>query len=129
MINIKDLPIEKQQEILGKTNKYHNTKTARGNIKFDSKKEAERYDTLLMMEQAHLIRGLKLQPEFTLIEGYKTADGEKVRPTKYVADFSYFDQDGHLVIEDVKSPATKTKVYEMKKKMLREKYGYKIEEV
>ena len=33
------------------------------------------------------------------------------------------------VVEDVKSRATKTRVYEMKKKLMREKFGIEIQEI
>ena len=41
------------------------------------------------------------------------------------------DDDGTLlyIVEDVKSRATKTRVYEMKKKLMREKFGIEIQEV
>lgn len=49
---------------------------------------------------------------------------------RYVADFSYFDCDlGKDVVEDVKSRATKTRVYEMKRKLLLERFGIEIREV
>ena len=40
-----------------------------------------------------------------------------------------FDSAWRKVVEDVKSAATKTRVYEVKKKLLREKFGYEIREV
>ena len=33
------------------------------------------------------------------------------------------------VVEDVKSPATKTRVYEIKKKLMRERFGIDVREV
>lgn len=108
--------------------KYHNVVTAVDGIRFDSKKEAARYRALMAMLQAGAIRDLKLQPEFTLIEAFKMPDGTQVKAERYRADFSYV-QDGELIIEDVKSPATrKNRVYINKRKQMADK-GYKIMEV
>lgn len=123
--------------------KYHNNPAVRGSIKFDSQKEAARYDELILLLKTGKIRSLKLQPEYTLQEAFTTPDGTRVQAIKYRADFSYDilrhnryeDYDGvewidewEPVIEDVKSPATKTQVYQMKRKMMMEK-GYQITEV
>ena len=123
--------------------KYHNNPAVRGSIRFDSQKEAARYDELIILLKTGKIRSLKLQPEYTLQEAFTTPDGTRVQAIKYRADFSYDilrhnryeDYDGvewidewDPVIEDVKSPATKTQVYQMKRKMMMEK-GYQITEV
>lgn len=123
--------------------KYHNNPAVRGSIRFDSQKEAARYDELIILLKTGKIRSLKLQPEYTLQEAFTTPDGTRVQAIKYRADFSYDilrhnryeDYDGvewidewEPVIEDVKSPATKTQVYQMKRKMMMEK-GYQITEV
>lgn len=131
--------------------KYHNTPTDRHcaegkKIRFDSKREAARYDELMLMLKAGKIRDLKLQPQFTLQEAYTTPDGNRIRAIIYKADFSYEEQitthfvesrtnyhyddtSWQFVVEDVKSKATKTRVYGMKKKLLREKFGIDIVEV
>ena len=81
------------------------------------------------MYEANLIKELKLQHHFTLQEAFKTIDGESVRKMEYVADFTYIDQQGTFIIEDVKSEATrKDKVYLLKKKLMAQK-GYMITEV
>lgn len=107
-------------------------------MKFDSKKEARRYDELMAMLRAGQIRDLKLQPQFTIQEAYTTPEGQRVRAIRYQADFSYMrptepDCAGEIhwlrVVEDVKSRATKTRVYEIKKKLMREKLGIEIQEV
>lgn len=123
--------------------KYHNVRTDRtseagGRVNFDSKKEARRYDELMAMLRAGQIRDLKLQPQFTIQEAYTTPEGQRVRAIRYQADFSYKrptepDCTGEVhwlrVVEDVKSRATKTRVYEIKKKLMREKLGIEIQEV
>ena len=119
--------------------KYHNRNTAAGNIlEFDSQKEARRYDELALLLAAGKIRDLKLQPEFTLQEAYTTLEGVRVRAIRYRADFSYEratepDCCGEvhwlLVVEDVKSEATKTRVYAIKRKLMRERLGIDVREV
>ena len=104
-------------------NKYHNKKVIYKGIKFDSKKERDRYITLKQLEKAGIIEELELQPKFLLLDTihYK---GKTYSKTYYIADFWYFDVNkGKHIIEDVKSPITaKDKVYRLKIKMLLTKY-------
>ena len=111
-----------------KGNKYHAEKVDRGKLKFDSRKEARRYDALVVLQSSGEITDLRVQPEFTLIEAYTTPDGDRVRAMRYRADFSY-RRGGELIVEDVKSPATRTRVYLNKRKMLLDKYGITVTEV
>ena len=55
--------------IVGKTKapKYHNQPDSRGNLRFDSKKEARRYDELMLMLKAGQIRNLRLQQQYTCL--------------------------------------------------------------
>ena len=66
-------------EKMRKPVKYKAQKTKRGKLTFDSKKEAERYDTLMMLQKAGEIRGLKLQVRYCLQEAYTTFEGERVK--------------------------------------------------
>lgn len=111
----------------GKT-KYGSQKAERGTIRFDSQKEARRYDELMVMLRAEIITDLRLQPQFTLQESYLTERGERIRAIRYTADFSY-RFGGKLVVEDVKSGPTRTKEYLRNRKMMRSKYGIDIQEV
>ena len=133
--------IKAQPPAAGKS-KYGNQKAVRmvgtNEIVFDSQKEARRYDDLVIRLRAGQIRDLKLQPEFTLRETFTTPEGIKVRAMRYRADFSYEERVPLLnssetawkkVVEDVKSEATKTRVYEMKKKLLIERHGVIVREV
>ena len=122
--------------------KYHNEPTEIDGIHFDSRKEADRFKQLLGLQRAGMIRGLKLQPEFTLQEAFTTIEGERQAAIRYRADFSYYRIERHkldgrgqmytsetFVIEDVKSEATrKNKAYRMKAKMMAEK-GMPVTEV
>ena len=116
-------------------NKYGAKKTERvinGKvIGFDSIHEAERFDRLLLLLRGGAIRDLRLQVNFTLQEGYTTADGERVRPIVYRADFTYIDaRTGEYIVEDAKSVATgKDKTYRLKRKMMMDKFGIAVKEV
>lgn len=105
--------------------KYSAKKTVLDGIEFDSRKEANRYAELKVMERAGIIRDLKLQEEFELIPRCG-----KERPAKYHADFSYTLTDtGEKVVEDVKSRATKTKDYILRRKLMNWRHGIQIREV
>lgn len=96
--------------IYGK-NKYHAKKTIFDGIKFDSRKEADRYLELKMMQQAGQISDLELQKKFLIVP---KINGNK-RARYYIADFVYI-MEGKKIIEDVKSPITKKNpVYSLKK--------------
>lgn len=121
-----------------KTGKYRNIRTQVDGIPFDSQKEARRFIELKSLLKAGKIRNLKLQPQFTLQESYVTPDGKRVRAIRYLADFSYDrptspDQNGYIhwvkVVEDVKSQATRTAQYEIKRKLMLERFGIVVEEV
>lgn len=108
---------------VSKANKYHNTKfTADGYI-WDSNREYARWCELKLLERAGEIKGLERQKDFELIP--KSRYGRKI---VYRADFVYYEN-GQLVVEDVKSEATKTAVYKLKKRLLAERYGITIKEI
>lgn len=66
-------------EKMQKPGKYKAQKTKRGKLTFDSKKEAERYDALMLLQKAGEIRGLKLQVRYCLQEAYITFEGDPVK--------------------------------------------------
>lgn len=105
-----------------KENKYHAQKTEVDGIKFDSKWEAERYNQLSAMQRAGQIKDLQRQVKFVLLDGYTNNKGEKIRPICYMADFQYIDNEGRKIVEDTKSPATKTDVFKIKKKLFEAKF-------
>lgn len=107
-----------------KKSKYHAQKTVLDGIKFDSKKEANRYAELKLMERAGLIKGLQRQVRFELIPSFDV-DGKHYRPTSYVADFVYTDtKSGKQVVEDCKG--FRTDIYRLKAKMFTHKFGVSI---
>lgn len=98
--------------------KYGNRKTRLDGITFDSKHESEVYADLKLRQRAGDIAAMAMQVRFRL--------GERI---EYVADFVTIDAAGAHVI-DAKSEATRRdKVYCIKKKLMREKWGIEIEEV
>ena len=108
--------------------KYNNKKiTVDGQI-FDSKKEANRYKELRLLEKAGEIHDLRMQVKFTLIPAQRDeATGTVVeRECSYKADFVY-EEDGKTVVEDVKG--FRTKEYIIKRKLMLYQYGIRIREV
>ena len=127
-IRLEDLPLRAQQQALAqlktaqiqKARKYRNEPETTGGIRFDSKKEARRFRELQTMLQAGLIRELRLQQDFTLQEAYTTPDVCYERKT----------QTGwEKIVEDVKSRATRTQKYIIKRKMMQDRYGIEIKEI
>ena len=103
-------------------NKYHAKKTNYKGIIYDSKWEANRAYELEILEKTGRISDLQRQVKFVLLEGYINNRGNKIRPIYYIADFVYKIKAGVTVVEDTKSPATKTEVYKLKKKLFEYKY-------
>ena len=105
---------------LNKRSKYGNKKTVLGNVVYDSQKEANRAFELGLLLKAGEIKNLERQKRFELIPKTETE-----RAVFYVADFCYLEvRTNKIVVEDVKSPATKkNKEYIIKRKLF--KYLYK----
>jgi hypothetical protein len=91
-------------------NKFNAKKTERHGRVYDSIAEADRAEMLIWLERAHSIRGLGFQPVYALPGGIR-----------YVGDFAYF-QNGRQVCEDVKSPATLTAAFRLKRRLFLETY-------
>lgn len=99
--------------------KYKNVPTQIDGITFHSKKEAERYGVLMILQRSGKISNLELQPKYKL-----TVEGKHI--ANYIADFTYFDrQCVRPVVEDVKG--MKTPVYNLKKKLFLALYGASCE--
>jgi len=98
-------------------NKYRAKKTIINGIRFDSKKEANRWCDLQIMQQAGEISNLERQVPIYLLgrdENILTPTGRKMR---YVADFQYFDHRiNAVVLED--SKGFPTEVFKLKKAIL-----------
>lgn len=99
---------------LPQKSKYKAIPTFVGTIRFASKAEAARYETLLILEKAGKITDIKLHPKFDLVAGIR-----------YEADFSYYEEpksQERFVVEDVKG--METPVFRLKKRMFHHFYPH-----
>ena len=118
--------------------KYHSKKVTIDGITFDSKKEANRWCELRLLERAGQIQHLERQKVFELIPTQREILPEldrygnhKIgrvieRPCKYIADFVYYEN-GKMVVEDTKG--MRTSDYIMKRKLMLYHLGIRIREV
>lgn len=118
--------------------KYHNKKITIDGITFDSKKEANRWCELRLLERAGQIKNLERQKVFELIPTQREILPEKdkygnnklgkviERPVKYKADFTY-TENGKLIVEDTKG--YRTSEYVIKRKLLLYLHGIRIREI
>lgn len=122
--------------------KYGNRKTVVDGNTFDSKKEANRFRELQLLERAGKITALQRQVKYVLIPTQREFSNEiykkgahqgHFKPGKvlekecsYIADFAYI-QDGTYVVEDTKG--VRTEAYKIKRKLMLERYGIKVREV
>lgn len=100
--------------------KYHNIKTELDGYVFASKKEARRYQDLVLLQKAREIRSLVVKPE------PYSFDYQGVHICKYHPDFMYIE-DGQIIIEDVKG-GPRTPVYRIKAKLMLAFYNIKVRE-
>lgn len=106
--------------------KYHAKKTELDGITFDSRKEAQRYAELKLLERSGAIHNLRRQVRYELIPAQKK-DGKTIeRACHYIADFVY-EENGKTVVEDVKG--YRTKEYVLKRKLMLQVYGIELREV
>lgn len=96
--------------------KYRAVPVVIGGIRFDSKREGERYKVLSTWEKCSIISNLQTQVAFRIeVNGLLVC--------KYIADFVY-ERDGVQVVEDVKG--VKTPVYRLKKKLMKAIHGIEV---
>ena len=107
-------------------NKYRNKTVVVGNERFDSKREANRWVELQLMERAGLISDLRRQVTYELIPTQRGEDGSVIeRSCSYKADFVYVCN-GIQVVEDCKG--MRTAAYIIKRKLMLKNYGIRIKE-
>jgi hypothetical protein len=89
--------------LISKKNKYNARKCfSTDGLEFDSKKERDRWEQLRIMQAQGKISHLERQRKFELIPNQRGSDGKVAeRAINYIADFVY-QQDGHLIVEDIK---------------------------
>ena len=111
-----------------KKSKFRNIKSAG----YDSKKEKKRADTLRLLEKTGEISNLREQVAYELIPSqYLIIGGKKKcieRSCKYIADFVY-EKNGETIVEDTKSPITRTPAYVIKRKLMLHLFNIQIKEV
>ena len=122
-----------------RANKYGNNKVVADGQTFASRKEANRYYELKLLEKAGKIKDLATQVKFVLIPEQREPDttgkrggvikGKLIeRECAYLADFCYTDTaTGQMIVEDTKG--MKTKEYIIKRKLMLYLLGIRIKEV
>lgn len=122
--------------------KYNNKKIEVDGMTFDSKKEANRYKELSLLQKAGEISGLRTQVRYVLIPSQRDVSDEvytrgenkgKNKPGRllerectYVADFVYY-KDGEVIVEDTKG--FRTKEYIIKRKLMLYVHHIQIKEI
>lgn len=122
--------------------KYGAEKTVVDGMMFDSRKEANRWCELRMLERAGEIKNLRRQVEYVLITEKRepptvgkrggVKEGRVIqKAVKYRADFVYESKDGKTVVEDVKGykGGGAYAVFAIKKKLMREVFGIEVQEI
>ena len=102
--------------------KYRNQPVTVAGRRFDSKREAARFGELLLLERAGEVSEIECQVRYDMV-----VNGRKI--CTYVADFRYRDRSGRVIVEDVKSPASKTPAYRLKAKLMVALHSVEINEV
>lgn len=108
--------------------KYHSRKTIVDGIKFDSKREAERYTYLSIMQKAGLICDLKRQVRYELLPAQRINGKVVERGVSYYADYVYVVKEtGETVVEDVKG-FRDNPVWILKRKLMLYFHGIRVKE-
>jgi hypothetical protein len=114
-------------------NKYHAIPIHVDGVRFASKKEAARFLELQCWQKAGQITDLEVHPTFPLHVmrlAYSEYPIHVAYCGTYTADFQYTNvQTGEIVVEDVKSPATKTTAYKLRKVFVEAIHGITVTEV
>ena len=87
-------------------NKYGAKKTQVGEVTFDSKKEAQRYMELQLLERAGEITDLRRQVKIDLMGQHRPLHTRTGRKMRLTVDYAYFE-DGVEVLEDSKGVWTR----------------------
>lgn len=106
--------------------KFHNVRT----LGYASKKEARRAQELKLLQRAGEISGLTEQVRYELIPQQRMEiNGVIVKEgsAAYFADFVYQDKNGLTHVEDTKGMLTP--LYRLKRKLMLQVHGIKIEEL
>jgi hypothetical protein len=107
--------------------KYANEPTVVDGVRFDSRAEAKRWVDLQWMLKAGQISDLRRQVPFELVPAQVLPDGRKIRAMTYIADFTYRDKAGALVVEDPKGCGTAE--WGLKRKLMLWRHGIWVREI
>lgn len=114
-------------------NKYHADPVHVDGVRFASKKEAARFLELRLWEKHGHIDALECHPVFPLhvMELWRSGAPSVITTVgHFTADFRYTSLvTGEIVVEDVKSPATKTTAYRLRKRLVEAIHGITVVEV
>lgn len=102
--------------------KYGNKPTVVCGEQFDSGKEAQRYEDLLLLERAGAITQLRHHVRYPLV-----VNGIPI--CEYEVDFEYVDNVGTRHHEDVKTDATRTQMFKIKRRLMAAVHGITVEEI
>lgn len=123
--------------------KYKSKKVEVDGLKFDSKKEANRYCELKLLERSGQIQNLRMQVPFELIPNqyeehreFTKTGKEKIvkklveRKCSYIADFVY-EENGKTIVEDAKGfrNSTAYALFVIKRKLMLLIYKIRVVEV
>lgn len=114
------------------TNKFHAKKIKINGETFDSMAEAKRWRDLQWLQRGGVIKGLQRQVKYILLPAQYDENHKMIeRAVTYVADFVYTDENGQLVVEDVKGykKGAHYNVFAIKRKLMLYFYGIRIKEV
>ena len=113
-----------------KRSKYGAARHVIDGIRFDSKREAKRWQELRLLESLGKIADLERQPAYYFAVS-RERDGARVQVSKrfqYRADFRYRDlETGRVVVEDAKG--MRTAMYRLKKQLVEAQHEIEIVEV
>lgn len=118
----KVLLLDREPARLRIVRKYRNQPIVAQGVRFDSKKEAKRYEQLKLLERNQEVRNIRLQVSYNLVVG-------DVIVGRYRADFVYEELrkgQWNEVVEDVKGFVTP--MYRLKRKLMKAIYGIDIRE-
>ena len=129
-------------------NKYNAKKVVVNGEEFDSKKEARRYQQLLLLERAGEIADLRRQVKYVLIPAQREKStavitrgknkgeqklGKVIEPEfSYYADFVYYDVNrDETVVEDAKGyrDGSAYRIFVIKRKLMLWRHGIRVREV
>ena len=115
-----------RREHLGqREHKYHAKACRVDGIAFPSRKEANRYGELRLLERGGHIRNLEVDAQKAIVYPIEV---NGIHVTSYRPDFRYWHvEQGREVLEDVKGFVTD--VFRLKKKLMRAVYGVEIIEL